>query len=233
MSRIGWTRGMKRFGNGFIFVFVLGFCFGTVAASASCVLPALPGPWLCILNMQQPHAARTIKHLEMVATAGHQQEQQQKRLSQPCERIYELATSGSCNMRHGARGKGYKHSQIWRASNHFNANKAQQMALRVPCKLTHDWPRGGGMPQNWQRQRGPKMDACGSLSGTRKMLPGLCMPTGHPLPACGHLWHALLYLRLPPFVCTAVVDACNWNFCRIYQSATGAVAACGKAMCCR
>jgi len=24
------------------------------------------------------------------------------------------------------------------------------------------------------------------------------------------------------------VDACNWNFCRIYQSATGAVAACGQ-----
>lgn len=72
VSRIGWTRGVQRFGNGFIFVFVLGFCFGTVAASASCVLPALQGPWLCILNMQQPHAARTIKHLEMVATAGQQ-----------------------------------------------------------------------------------------------------------------------------------------------------------------
>lgn len=136
-------------------------------------------------------------------------------------------------LQHAVWGKGRKHLQIWRASNHFNANKAQQMALRVPCKLTHDWPRGGGMPQNWQRQRGPKMDACGSLSETRKMLPGLCMPP----PAC--LWSLvacplpLSPCRLPPFVCAAVVDACNWNFCRIYQSATGAVAACGKAMCCR
>lgn len=31
------------------------------------------------------------------------------------------------------------------------------------------------------------MDACGSLSGTRKMLPGLCMPTGHHLPATPRL----------------------------------------------
>lgn len=144
-------------------------------------------------------------------------------------------------LQHAAWGKRCKHSQIWRASNHFNANKAQQMALRLPCKLTHDWPRGGGMPQNWQRQRGPKMDACGSLSGTRKMLPGLCMPTGHHLPATpAWLWSLvacspppLSQCRLPPFVCAAVVDACNWNFCRIYQSATGALAACGKAMCCR
>lgn len=31
------------------------------------------------------------------------------------------------------------------------------------------------------------MDACGSLSGTRKMLPGLCMSTGHHLPATPRL----------------------------------------------
>jgi len=47
------------------------FCFYAVAASASSSSSSVKqSPWLCILNMQQPHAARTIKHLEMAATTA-------------------------------------------------------------------------------------------------------------------------------------------------------------------
>jgi len=48
-----------------VFFFVCAVAASASSASSCGVKQSL---WLCILNMQQPHAARTIKHLEIAAT---------------------------------------------------------------------------------------------------------------------------------------------------------------------
>lgn len=247
MSRIGWTQGMQRFALAlvlvsFLFLFSALFwdcCSVCKLSVCVCVWPALQGPWLCILNMQQPHAVRTIKHLEMVATAG---QQQQKRLSQPCERIYELAMSGSCNMRHkgwGGMGWGVCYAGSRRYDVHpIILTQIKHNRWRCVCLCPTDARLAAALAchktDNWL-QRGPKMDACGSLSETAAHLVRCC-------PACcpsARLWslvacprvRASCYILLFALRSTTPAIGIFVAFTKVQRGQP--LAACGKAMCCR